>query len=306
MLGLRRGDLKDYLIIIFGMMLYAIGFTVFILPHKIVIGGMAGFSSLIFYASGETIPVAVTMYGVNIALLLVSYRMLGRQFVIRTIFGSTVLSLIIGCMEHYFTTHPPLVTDITMSIAMGSVICGFGIGLYYGHHGTAGGTDIIAAIMNKVSSVSVGRVMMVVDMSIVACSFFLPFDGDMEARVQVRTQVIIYGWMAIFIYSYLTDRFLGMGRRTIQFYILSDNWERIAYRISHETGRGVTLWDGKGYWTQQDRKVLLVWARKYDAYAIFQIVKEEDPKGYVTHSNVNSVFGNGFDVLKIKGKKQKE
>jgi uncharacterized membrane-anchored protein YitT (DUF2179 family) len=294
---LRRSEIKDYIVIVLGMMVYAIGFTIFILPHKIVIGGMAGFSSLVFYASAETIPVAVTMYGVNLLLLAFGYRFLGRQFVVRTIFGATVLSMLIGAIEPYFTSHPPLITDITMSVLMGSVLCGFGIGIYYSHHGTAGGTDIIAAIMSRFSSMSVGRVMMTVDMSIVACSFFLPFDGDMEARVQMRSQTIIYGWLAIFLYSYITDKFLGMGRRTIQFIIISNKWDEIASRITHETGRGVS------FWTRHPRKIRLVWARQYDAYNIFRIVKEVDTDAYVTHSYVNSVFGNGFDVLKLKHSK---
>lgn len=296
----KRSDVKDYAYIVLGMIIYAIGFTVFILPHQIIIGGMAGFSSLVFYASGQRIPVAVTMYGVNIALLMCGYKFLGRTFVVRTIFGATVLSLLIGSIESYFTSHPPLVTDVTMSVLMGSMLCGVGIGTYYGHHGTAGGTDIIAAIMSKFSSMSVGRVMMVVDMSIVACSFLLPFDGDMEARVQVRTQVIIYGWLAIFLYSFITDKFLSSGRQTIQFIILSDKWHEIADRITKETGRGVTTWDATGFWTGADRKLMIVWARQYDAFSIHEIAIEVDEHAYITHSVVKSVYGNGFDILKAR------
>lgn len=297
------GESRDLLIIVLGMAIYAIGFTIFILPHHIVIGGMAGFSSLIFYATAQRIPIAVIMYGTNILLLLGGLKFLGKGFVVRTIFGSTVLSLIIGAMEHYFTTHPPLIEDTTMSVIMGAMLCGIGIGVYYGHHGTAGGTDIVAAIMSKVSNVSVGRVMMVVDMSIVACSFLLPFDGDMEARIQARTQLIIYGWLSIFLYSYITDKILSTGMQTIQFIIISDKWERIGERITHETGRGVTSWDGEGFWTRDNHKVLLVWARKNNAYSIMKIVKEVDDNAYITFSSVNSVYGNGFDTLKLKKKK---
>jgi uncharacterized membrane-anchored protein YitT (DUF2179 family) len=296
---IKQSDAKDYAYIILGMMIYAIGFTIFILPHQIIIGGMAGFSSLIYYASGQRIPVAVTMYGVNIALLVCSYRIIGRTFVVRTIFGATVLSLLIGCIEGYFTSHPPLITDVTMSVLMGSILCGVGIGTYYSHHGTAGGTDIIAAIMSKVSRFSVGRVMMIVDMTIVACSFLLPFDGDMEARVQVRTQVIIYGWLAIYLYSFITDKFLSADRQTVQFIILSDKWERIADRITKETGRGVTIWNATGFWTGADRKLMIVWARRYDVIAIRNIAIEEDEHAYITNSYVKSVYGNGFDALKV-------
>lgn len=183
---------RDYFFIILGMIVYAVGFTVFILPHQVVIGGMSGFGTLVYYFSGERIPVAAAMYGTNILLLLCAYRYLGKAFVYKTVFGASLLSLLIGMMNTYFTSRPPLVTDMTLSVLMGAMLCGVGIGVYFSHHGTSGGTDIVAAVMERVSSMSVGRTMMIVDMSIVAVSFFLPFDGDMEMRIQARTQTIIY------------------------------------------------------------------------------------------------------------------
>lgn len=187
-----------------------------------------------------------------------------------------------------------------MSVIIGAVMLGLGIGIYFSHHGTTGGTDIVAAIMSRISDVSTGRVMMIVDVSIVALSFLLPFDGDMEARIQSRTQTIIYGWLAIYIYSWLVDRYIDKGKQTIQFIILSDNWETIAKRITHETGRGVSMWDGTGYWTGAKRKLMLVWCRQNDVFRILQIVKESDENAYITNSNVRSVYGNGFDKLKIR------
>jgi len=299
----KRGlgkDLRDWAAIILGIFIYAVGFTVFILPHHIVIGGMAGFSTLIYYATGGLIPVAVVMYGTNVLLLICGFKYLGKSFVIRTIFGTTLLSLMIGSVEGYFINHPPLVSSAPMSVIVGAVLLGLGIGIYYSHNGTTGGTDIVAAILSHVSDVSMGRVMMIVDVSIVAMSFFLPFDGDMEARIQSRTQTIIYGWVAIFLYSWLADKYIAQGKQTIQFIILSEKWEAVANRITHETGRGATVWDATGYWTGEHRKLMLVWCRQNDTYLIFRIVKEEDENAYITNSEVRSVYGNGFDRLKIK------
>lgn len=294
---------RDYIFIILGMLVYAVGFSAFILPHHVVIGGMSGFGTLVYYFSGEHIPVAVAMYGGNILLLMCAFRYLGRGFVLRTIFGATVLSAMIGAMESYFTSRPPLIGDMTMSVLMGSVMLGIGIGVYYSHHGTAGGTDIVAAVMEKVSSVSVGRTMMIVDITIVALSFFLPFDGDMDARLQVRAETIIYGWAAIFVYSYIADRFILADKRTVQFFILSDKWEKIAYRITHETGRGVSTIDTHGYWSGANRVMLLVWCRQFNTREIFRIVNEVDPGAYITACDVRGVWGNGFDTLKIKSHK---
>ena len=187
-----------------------------------------------------------------------------------------------------------------MSVLLGSVVMGLGIGIYYSHHGTAGGTDIVAAIMEKVSNVSMGRVMMIVDVSIVALSFFLPFDGDMEERIQARSQTIIFGLIAIVIYSWLADRYIASGRQTIQFIILSEKWKDMAFRITHETGRGATIWDAQGYWTGDEKKMMLVWCRKGNILDILRIANEVDPGAYITMSEVRSVYGNGFDSLKLK------
>jgi len=300
LINFERNDLRDYLMIVAGMVLYAIGFTVFILPHDIVVGGMAGFSTLVYFASGQHIPVAVTMYVVNIFMLVCWHKVLGRKFVIGTVFGASMLSLMIGSIENYFTSHPPIVTDTTMSVLMGSVICGCGIGLYYVHKGSAGGTDIVAAIFEKKSNVSIGRTMMVIDISIVTLSFFLPFDGDLDARIQSRVETIIYGWTSIAIYSFLANYIVKADKQTIQFLILSPKWHEIADNITHRSGRGVTTFDGHGFWTGEDRMLLVVWCRQFDAERIYDIVREIDEGAYIIQSEARSVYGNGFDPLHHK------
>lgn len=286
----------DIVYILCGILIYSIGFCVFILPHNIVIGGMAGFSTLVFHATACTVPVAVTMYGTNLFLLFLGGKALGKGFVLRTIFGATVMSLLVGLMEGYFVSHPPLVTIAPVSLAIGAVLLGLGIGIYYSHHGTCGGTDIVAAILSRRTNISMGRVMMVIDISIVALSFLLPFDGDFEARVQVRTQTIIYGWLTIWVYSTIADKYIAKGRQTVQFFILSDEWEHIAYRITHETGRGATVWDARGYWTGTKRTILIVWCRKEETPQMYSIIAQCDPSAYITTSYVHSVYGNGFDT----------
>ncbi|MBD5234492.1 MAG: YitT family protein [Bacteroidales bacterium] len=299
-----RADLLDYIFIVLGMALYAIGFTVFILPHDIVVGGMAGFGTLVYFASGERIPVAVTMYVVNILMLVCWHRVLGRKFVIGTVFGASVLSLMIGSIEQYFTSHAPVVTDMTMSVILGAVLCGCGIGLYYAHKGSAGGTDIVAAVFEKKSNMSIGRTMMVIDMTIVACSFFLPFDGDMDARIQSRVQTIVYGLVSIVIYSFLANYIVNADKQTIQFLILSPRWHEIADNITHRSGRGVTTFDGRGFWTGEERTMLVVWCRQYDADRIYDIVREIDEGAYIIQSEARSVYGNGFDPLSHKRRKK--
>ncbi len=295
---------KDYVMITVGLLIYALGFDAFILPHHIVIGGMAGLGTLVYFATNTFIPVAVTMYGVNLMLIAAGYKMLGRSFTIRTIFGATGASLAVGAMEGYFVSHPPLIADTAMSIVLGGILCGIGIGTIYIHNGTSGGSDIIAAMVTKVSNVSVGRMIMAVDMTIVALTLFLPFDGNFEQRVQACLPRIIYGWVTIFIYSYITDTIINTNRQATQFIIFSHHWQEIANAINSEARRGVTVLDGQGWYSKQHVKMLMVWCRKMESVTIFRIVKSIDPQAFIAQSGSNGVYGKGFDAMKVKIKPQ--
>ena len=296
---------KDYVMIIIGLILYAIGFCVFILPHHIVIGGLTGVGSLVLFATNGLIPVSVTIYACNILMLPVGYRILGRTFVLRTIFGATIAALTIGVLEGYFTSHPPIITDVTMSLVLGAILCGMGVGTVFVHNGSSGGTDIVAALVNKVSNVSVGRAMMITDMTIVASGIFLPFDGDFSARLEARVPMIIYGWVGTFIISYMTDNLINTNRQAKQFIIISEKWEEIASQINDNAHRGVTVLDGEGWYTKHNVKLLMVWCRKIESVTIFRIVKSIDANALITQSNVSGVYGNGFDQMRIKLKKKK-
>jgi len=296
---------RDYAMIVVGLALYAIGFTAFILPHGIVIGGMVGLGTLVYFATNTLIPVSVTMYGVNIMLVIGGYKMLGRQFTIRTVFGATGISLFVGLIEGYFTSHPPLIADTAMSIVLGGILCGMGIGTIYVHNGTSGGSDIIAAMVTKVSNVSVGRILMAVDMTIVALTFFLPFEGSLEARIQASIPKIIYGGVTIFIYSYMTDMIINTNRQATQFIIFSTKWAEIADKINQEAHRGVTVMDGLGWYSKQSVKVLMVWCRKIETVTISRIVKSIDPNAFITQTMANGAYGKGFDTMKVKIKTDK-
>lgn len=298
--------IKDYIAITIGLLLYAVGFTAFILPHGIVIGGMAGLGTLVYFATSKLIPVGVTMYAVNISLLVCGGKVLGKDFVLRTIFGATGISLIIWMLEGYFTSHPALIDDCFLSVVLGGIFCGMGIGTIYIHNGTSGGSDIVAALITKVSNVSVGRILMAVDMSIVALTFFLPFEGTMEERIHDCVPRIIYGLITIYIYSQITDMLINTNRQATQFTIFSPKWEEIAKEINTTAHRGVTILDGQGYYTKNEVKMLIVWCRKIESVTIFRIIKSIDPTAFITQTATNGVYGKGFDPIKIKMKKAKK
>ena len=301
---LHRGaitNVKDYAIIVFGLALYAVGFTAFILPHHVVMGGLPGVGTLVYFASGQNIPVALTQYICNLILLAIAFRVVGKTFVLRTVFGATVLSLFIGFLEFYFMgLGKPLIAETSISVILGGILCGTGMGMIFIHNGSSGGTDIVAAMVSKLSNVSIGRTIIYVDMIIVSSSILLPFDGTMEARIQTRIPTIVYGLMVTYVMAFMTDMVINTNRQAVQFFIFSNKWQEIADAINNEARRGVTILDGQGWYSKNNVKVLMVWSRKIEAVTIFRIVKSIDADAFITQTNTNGVYGKGFDTMKVK------
>lgn len=294
---------KDYILIAFGILLYAVGFTALILPYGIVMGGLTGVGTLVYFFSNEFIPVAVTSYACNLTLLALAYKIVGRQFVFKTFYGATVAAIFIGVFQPIFMSlDQPLIQDRPMSIILGGILCGLGIGIAFIHNGSTGGTDIIAAMVSKKSNVSVGRTMIYVDMTIVALSILLPFDGTITERLEARVPMIVYGLLITYLIAFITDMQINTNRQATQFIIFSHNWEEIAEAINKEAHRGVTIMDGMGFYSRQKIKIVMVWCRKIESVTIFRIIKSIDPEAFITQTMTNGVYGKGFDKMKIKAK----
>jgi len=278
---------RDYVFIIIGLMIYAFGFTAFILPEKVVIGGLVGVGSLIYFVCG--IPVAISSYVLNLVLLAMAFKIVGKQFVIRTVFGATIMSGLIGVMQPIFTE--PLIQQQTfMNLIIGGILCGFGIGFVFTHNGSTGGTDIVAAMVSKKTNVSIGRVMIYCDFLIISSSYLVFYQIDK----------VVYGLIVTFLVSFMADQVILTNRQAIQFTIISHKWPDIADAINNEAHRGCTVLDGIGWYTKQEMKVLLVMCRKIESVTIFRIVKSIDKDAFITQANVNGVYGRGFDMVKLK------
>ena len=256
---------RDYIFITLGMALYALGFSAFILPEKVVIGGLAGIGTLIYFLTG--IPVAVAQYVCNLILLAFAYKIVGRQFVLGTIFGATMISVFVGIFQPLFT-HP-FTSEPIMNIVIGGLMCGFGIGLAFTHNGSSGGTDIVAAMVSKHSNVSIGRTMLYTDVFIISSSYLLFHNIDK----------IVYGLMVLFLVSYVTDLIINTNRQAVQFTIFSPHWQEIATAINNEANRGCTVLDGTGWYSKHQVKILLVMCRKIESVTIFRIIKSIDNPG---------------------------
>ncbi|MFZ4454792.1 MAG: YitT family protein [Bacteroidales bacterium] len=275
---------KDYVTIVFGLMLYAFGWTAFLLPNQITTGGVTGLGALIFYATG-TIPIAVTYFSINAILLLISIKYLGFRFSVRTIFGVVVLTILLSFFQHFIKKG--FVDEPFMATVIGAILCGAGVGVVFTSNGSTGGTDIIATLINKHRNITIGRAILYSDVLIILSSYFL-FHS---------IEKIVYGLTVMAIMTYTLDLVINGNRQSVQFLIFSSKYAEIADRII-QLPRGVTVVDGMGWYSKQPTKVLLVLAKRSESIAIFRLVKEVDPNAFVSQSPAIGVYGQGFDQIK--------
>lgn len=284
----KYGTLRDYLTITFGILLYCIGWTVFQLPNDITSGGVPGIASIVYFATG--LPVQYVYFPLNIALLLVALKILGFRFCLKTIFSVCTLTAFLAIFQK-FTEGLTLLNDQPfMACILGGSFCGAGIGCAFSANGSLGGTDIIAAIVNKYREVTFGTVMLVCDLVIITSSYFVLLDWEK----------VLYGYVTLFVSSFAVDRVVYSARQSVQFFIISSKYEEIGRHINNDLHRGVTFLDGTGCYTGANVKMMFVLAKRRESEIIFHLIKEIDPDAFVSQSAVIGVYGKGFDHIKVK------
>lgn len=285
-------EFRDYVLIFIAMMSYCIGWAVFLLPNDITTGGVAGVSSILYWATG--LPVQYSYFFINALLLLIALRILGLKFCVKTIYAVLVLTTGISVATTYYHGHL-LADQPFMAAIIGSVFCGCGVGLGLSSNGSTGGTDIIAAIINKYRDISLGKVILICDVFIISSSYFVLKDWEK----------VIYGYVVLYVTAFCIDQVVNSYRRSVQFFIISEKHEEIARLINQEAHRGCTVIDGQGFYSGHSVKMLFVLAKQRESSHIFRLIEEIDPRAFVSQSAVIGVYGEGFDHIKAK-KRQKE
>ena len=300
-------EVKDYFFITFGIMLYTISFTVFLMPYQIVAGGVTGLSAIIYYATG--FHVQNTYIIINLSLLVVALKVLGFKFLFKTIYAIFLLYFLLIVAQDIIPKQPngmPIKLlgegQDFMSMIIGCVITGVALSTVFLHNGSTGGTDIIAASVNKYHNVSLGTVLIAVDFCIIgSCMFFPQFGNYLE-----RAHKVMFGLCVMTLENFSLDYIMNARRESVQFMIFSRKYQEIANAIGIETGHGVTILDGHGWYTGQEIKVLCILAKKRESTDIFRLIKLIDPNAFVSQSSVVGVYGEGFDEMKVSVKKKLE
>ena len=301
-------EFKDYFFITLGLLLYTISFTVFLMPYQIVAGGVTGLSAIIYYATGFHLE--NTYIIINSLLLLVALKILGVKFLMKTIFAIFTLYFMLMIAQDLIPKQENGLPfklmgegQDFMSMIIGCVMTGIALATVFMNNGSTGGTDIIAASVNKYhSNVSLGSVLIAADFCIIgSCMFFPQFGTYME-----RAHKVMFGFCVMTMENYVLDYVMNARRQSVQFMIFSQKWQEIANAIGTQMNHGVTILDGHGWYTGRQMKVLCILAKKNESINIFRLIKMIDPNAFVSQSAVIGVYGEGFDEMKVHIKQQKK
>ena len=288
--------LFTYFKIFVGLTIFAIAFTCFMLPYQLITGGVSGLSAFIYYMTG--FHAGMSYFIINSVLMLIGLYSLGWRFSLRTLIGTIATSFLIEFIQQNYMTeigpdgHEQLRQIIGdqrfMAAVIGGMLEGLGLAIVFLSGGSTGGTDIIVLTINKYRNISLGRIMLCIDIFIVSLSWFIYHD--------VETLVTCY--IALFLSINVVDYVVNGARQSVQFTIISEKYADIAQAVNDKVDRGVTVLHGEGWYSKEPRKILLIMARKQESRIIFQLIRIIDPKAFVTMSNVEGVFGEGFDKIK--------
>ena len=282
-------EVRDYVIITFGILVYAAGWVLFFIPYHITLGGVVGIGAITYYATG--VPMQVTYFLINAALMVGALKFLGMRFFIRTAYGIAMMTLMLWLLQRYVNAGQLLGEGQDfMACILGSGLCGFGLATVFIQNGSTGGTDIIAAAVNKYRNISLGRIILYCDILIIA-SCYLVFQDWRR---------VLFGYAATFVANLVLDNVVNRNHQSVQFLIISSKAEEIADKIARDMNRGVTVLDGHGWYEQKPTKVLYVLAKRRESPTMLRLIKRIDENAFISESNVHGVFGRGFD--KIKGK----
>ena len=302
-------SLKEYVIITLGMLLYIVGWSVFLVPNQLVGGGVSGLASVVQYATNGAVKMGYTYFVVNVVLLIIAMFILGNKFGFKTIYAIVIASVGLNVFQEIIPADICQTLAVEngklMSSIMGGLMAGVGIGLCMSQGGSTGGTDIIALIVNKYRNVSPGKMILAMDVVIILSSLLVPIQDADGSIMQFNEKITtcVYGFILIVVNGTVLDMVIAATRQSVQLFILSKKHKEIADAITNDLHRGVTVLNGMGWYTKEPTEVLMVLTRKYDLNVLLRYIKNIDPEAFLSVSTVTGVYGKGFESIKTGRKK---
>ena len=314
---------KEWLMVTLGALIYVTSWSLFLIPNNLVGGGVSGISSIIQYATGGAIQMGYSYFVINVILLVVAFFVIGTSFGAKTIYAiilaSVGLRFLPGLIPPEIINSLAIQNGKLISTLLGGLLAGVGIGMSISNGGSTGGTDIIALIYTRYRNVSPGKVILYIDVIIILSTLFIPSvvneidpvsglpllgaDGQPLTHLMPfaeKITTVVYGLILVTVCGRVIDMYLSGSQQSVQLLILSKKYDAIADAVTGELHRGVTVLEGKGWYTKEVSHVLMVITRKTDLNLMLRYIKAIDPHAFLSVSSVNGVYGKGFDSIKTK------
>ena len=275
-----KGELKNAIYILTGLIFTTLGYKLFLIPNNIAAGGFTGIAQLIH--SGTGLPIGAISLALNVPLFLASFKSLGLRFGVRSLIATAAFSLLLDISDFSFP-----VQDTWLATVYGGLFCGAGFGLILRGSATTGGTDMLASLIHRLFPpirVSVG--LFLVDGMVIIASAFV-FD-PLSA---------MYALICTLISNVVVDFVLEGPNSSHSFFIISDKSDEIARRIMSELDRGVTGLDGTGMYSQTPKRVLLCVVSRLETMHLRRIVFSVDPKAFMISTKAHDAYGEGFKEI---------
>ena len=275
---------KDFALIIAGGFVQALALAFFLVPNELVSGGVSGFAQLGYYVYG--LPIGMMTIIANIPLFIIGWRFLGGpRFAVRTILCVVSYSVFTDLLLE-LTDSQPFTGDILLATIFGGLILGLGLGLVYLGRGTSGGTDIIGRIMNKRLGMSVSNAYMITDsLAVILAGFVFTWDKA------------LYGIIMIYLSGVAADM-ISQGTNAVRSaMIVTNKTQEVAAAISDELGRGATIIQAKGSYTNDDKPILYCVVTPGEVVRLKTLVHDTDPTAFMVVGHANEALGEGFQPL---------
>lgn len=295
------GILIDYLVMTVGVFLVTVAWESFMIPNGMSAGGLMGLCAVIEYASGGVILASYSFTVINALLIILAVALFGIAFGFRTLYCIALQALMLKLFTNLewlqaVPGHFLYVPEKVMIPLIAGVLEAVGIGLTIRKGGSTGGTDIVALIANKYWPVSLSRMFLVTDLVIITSILFLPGKafGDM-----------VYGYIMMAAYVAVIDFVVVGDRGAVQLLVFSSKHKEIADYIISKMNRGVTVLKAIGWYTKKEKDVLLLLMRRNEVPEVSRVIKDLDPRAFMTVNSVGGVYGEGFEEIKAGISKRK-
>lgn len=286
--------LKEYLILTFACFVFGLCWECFMIPNGMSAGGMMGLCTVIQYATGGAIGAQYSYFVINALLIIVAVLVMGIGFGFKTLYCIAVSSLMMGLLGKAEFLHcaPGMFFYVDETVLI-PIIAGFceavGIGLVLRFGGSTGGTDIIALMVNKYWPISLSTAFLVSDLIVCSLLLFLPDKNFSD---------MCYGLEELVTFSLMIDFVVGGKKSSYQLLVFSSKYVEIADHIISVMERGVTVLDAQGWFTKKNRNVLLILINQKELPSLTKVIKEVDPRAFMSVSKVANVYGEGFEEFR--------